>query len=94
MCPSKKSDDLSCNQELKKHAEYDNIFYWKERVMQLEKALDANLQRERALEEGAKNLQSNTLVEEFSGMLKRADYFLHLVLQSTQIVITHQVSLI
>ena len=62
--------------------------------MLLEKALDANLQRERALEEGAKNLQSNTLVEEFSGMLKRTDYFLHLVLQSTQIVITHQVSLI
>ncbi|XP_051197842.1 probable histidine kinase 1 [Lolium perenne] len=92
--PSKKGDDLSCNQELKIDAEYDSIFYWKERAMLLEKALEASLQRERALEEkleqSIKNLQSHTPVEEFSGMLKRADYFLHLVLESAPIVIAHQ----
>jgi hypothetical protein len=43
------------------------------------------------LEENIKNLQSHTPAEEFSGMLKRADYFLHLVLQSAPIVIAHQV---
>ncbi|KAK1613443.1 hypothetical protein QYE76_037116 [Lolium multiflorum] len=105
--PSKKGEDLSCNQELKIDAEYDSILYWKGRAMQLEKALEASLQRERALEEkleqgitnlqshekleqGIKNLQSHTPVEEFSGMLKRADYFLHLVLDSAPIVIAHQ----
>ncbi|KAF0902782.1 hypothetical protein E2562_019111 [Oryza meyeriana var. granulata] len=92
--PSKKNDDLSHNQELKIDAEYDSISYWKERAMQLEKTLEASLQRERSLEEkleeNIKNLQSHTPVEEFSGMLKRADYFLHLVLQSAPIVIAHQ----
>ncbi|XP_062178951.1 probable histidine kinase 1 [Phragmites australis] len=92
--PSKKSDDLSRNKELKIDAEYDSISYWKERAMQLEKTLEASLERERSLvsnlEESIKNLQSHTPVEEFSGMLKRADYFLHLVLQSAPIVIAHQ----
>ncbi|KAM3297593.1 hypothetical protein ACQJBY_039486 [Aegilops geniculata] len=92
--PSKKSDDHSRNQELKIDAEYNTISYWKERAMRLEEALEASLERERALEEkleeDIKNLQSHTPVEEFSGMLKRADYFLHLVLQSAPIVIAHQ----
>ncbi|KAL5199244.1 hypothetical protein ABZP36_020447 [Zizania latifolia] len=92
--PSKKSDDLCHNQELKIDAEYDSISYWKERAMQLEKTLEASLQREHSLEEkleeNIKNLQSHTPVEEFSGMLQRADYFLHLVLQSAPIVIAHQ----
>uniref|UniRef100_J3MGF2 Probable histidine kinase 1 n=1 Tax=Oryza brachyantha TaxID=4533 RepID=J3MGF2_ORYBR len=92
--PSKKNDDLSHNQELKIDAEFDSILYWKERAMQLEKTLEASLQRERSLEEkleeNIKNLQSHTPVEEFSGMLQRADYFLHLVLQSAPIVIAHQ----
>ncbi|KAK1612829.1 hypothetical protein QYE76_036502 [Lolium multiflorum] len=83
--PSKKSDDLFCNQELKIDAEYDSIFYWKGRAMQLEKALEASLQRERALEEkfgqGIKN--------EFPEMLTR-DHFLHLILDSAPIVIAHQ----
>lgn len=96
--PSKKSDDHSRNQELKIDAEYNTISYWKERAMQLEEALEASLERERALEEKLeehiKNLQSHTPVEEFSGMLKRADYFLHLVLQSAPIVIAHQVCFI
>ncbi|XP_062229440.1 probable histidine kinase 1 [Phragmites australis] len=92
--PSKKNDDLSCKQELKIDAEYDSISYWKERARKLEKTLEVSLQRERSLaeklEENIKNLQSHTPVEEFSGMLKRADYFLHLVLQSAPIVIAHQ----
>ena len=66
--------------------------------MRLEEALEASLERARALEEkleeDIKNLQSHTPVEEFSGMLKRADYFLHLVLQSAPIVIAHQVCFI
>uniref|UniRef100_A0ACD5ZGQ7 Uncharacterized protein n=1 Tax=Avena sativa TaxID=4498 RepID=A0ACD5ZGQ7_AVESA len=92
--PSKKCDNLSCNQELKIDAEFDSILYWKERAMRLEEVLDASLQRERVLEEkleqGIKNLQSHTPVEEFSGMLNRADYFLHLILQTAPIVIAHQ----
>uniref|UniRef100_A0A0D9WSS0 histidine kinase n=1 Tax=Leersia perrieri TaxID=77586 RepID=A0A0D9WSS0_9ORYZ len=92
--PSRKNDDLSHNQELKIEAEYNSISYWKERAMQLEKTLEASFQRERSLEEkleeNIKNLQSHTPAEEFSDMLKRADYFLHLVLQSAPIVIAHQ----
>ncbi|KAK8455669.1 hypothetical protein SEVIR_4G202400v4 [Setaria viridis] len=92
--PSKKNDELSRNREPKIDADYDSVAYWKERATQLEKTLDESIQRERSLveklEENIKNLQSHTPTEEFSGMLKRADYFLHLVLQSAPIVIAHQ----
>ncbi|KAG2613401.1 probable histidine kinase 1 [Panicum virgatum] len=92
--PSKKNDELSRNREPKIDVDYDSVAYWKERATQLEKTLEESIQRERSLveklEENIKNLQSHTPAEEFSGMLKRADYFLHLVLQSAPIVIAHQ----
>ena len=95
--PSKKNDELSRNREPKIDVDYDSVAYWKERATQLEKTLEESIQRERSLvekiEENIKNLQSDTPAEEFSGMLKRADYFLHLVLQSAPIVIAHQVHL-
>ena len=93
--PSKKNDDLSRSRETKIDADYDSVSYWKERATKLEEKLEESIQRERSLveklEENIKNLQSHTPAEEFSGMLKRADYFLHLVLQSAPIVIAHQV---
>jgi hypothetical protein len=85
----------SHNQELKDEAEDDTVSYWKRRALQSEKAHEASLQRERLLEEKLeeymKNFQPHTPVEEFSEMLKRADFFLHLILQSAPIVIAHQV---
>ncbi|AQL05194.1 histidine kinase5 [Zea mays] len=92
--PSKKNDDLSRSRETNIDADHDSVSYWKERATKLEEKLEESIQRERSLveklEENIKNLQSHTPAEEFSGMLKRADYFLHLVLQSAPIVIAHQ----
>ncbi|KAK3130971.1 hypothetical protein QOZ80_6BG0500390 [Eleusine coracana subsp. coracana] len=92
--PSKKNDDLSRNRKPKVDINKDSISYWKERAIQLEKTLEESIQRERSLaeklEENIKNLKSHTPAEEFSEMLERADYFLHLVLQSAPIVIAHQ----
>jgi hypothetical protein len=95
--PTKKNDDLSRNREPKIDVNKDSVSYWKERAIQLEKTLEESIQREcslaERLEENIKNLQLHTPAEEFSGMLKRADYFLHLVLQTAPIVIAHQVRL-
>ncbi|KAE8814906.1 Sensor protein rcsC [Hordeum vulgare] len=68
--------------------------YWKRRALRSEKAHGASLQRERSLVdklgEYLKKFHPETLAGEFSAMLKRADYFLHLILQSAPIVIAHQ----
>uniref|UniRef100_K3Y2Y5 Uncharacterized protein n=1 Tax=Setaria italica TaxID=4555 RepID=K3Y2Y5_SETIT len=78
----------------KLYAECDIISFWKERVMQLEEKLQACLQRESSLVEkpegGTRNPLSRTQMDELSGLLKRADFFLHLILQSALIVIAHQ----
>ncbi|XP_022681391.1 probable histidine kinase 1 [Setaria italica] len=62
--------------------------------MQLEEKLQACLQRESSLVEkpegGTRNPLSRTQMDELSGLLKRADFFLHLILQSALIVIAHQ----
>ncbi|KAM3389966.1 hypothetical protein ACQJBY_011868 [Aegilops geniculata] len=93
-CSSQESSDPSHDQELEDDAEHDSISYWKRRALRSEKAHEADLQRERSLEEKLeeymKKFQPETPAEEFSGMLKRADYFLHLILQSAPIVIAHQ----
>uniref|UniRef100_A0A453D0L2 PAC domain-containing protein n=2 Tax=Aegilops tauschii TaxID=37682 RepID=A0A453D0L2_AEGTS len=93
-CSSQESSDLSHDQELEDDAEYDTVSYWKRRALRSEKAHEADLQRERSLEEKLeeymKKFQPETPTEEFSAMLKRADYFLHLILQSAPIVIAHQ----
>ncbi|VAH36857.1 unnamed protein product [Triticum turgidum subsp. durum] len=93
-CSSQESSDLSHDQELEDDAEYDTVSYWKWRALRSEKAHEADLQRERSLEEKLeeymKKFQSETPVEEFSAVLKHADYFLHLILQSSPVVIAHQ----
>ncbi|RLN11858.1 hypothetical protein C2845_PM09G20390 [Panicum miliaceum] len=81
-------------QEHKTDAECDVILCWKERVMQSGEKLQACLQKERALVEktegSIRNPPSHTLFEELSGLIERADFFLHLILQSAPIVIAHQ----
>ncbi|VAH50808.1 unnamed protein product [Triticum turgidum subsp. durum] len=93
-CSSQESSDTSHDQELEDDAEHDTISYWKRRALRSEKAHEADLQRERSLEEKLeeymKKFQPETPAEEFSGMLKRANYFLRLILQSAPIVIAHQ----
>ncbi|CAI9784764.1 unnamed protein product [Fraxinus pennsylvanica] len=76
-------------------AEYDSIIYWKQRAMHLEKSLEASLQRERVLRdkllESIDNLErQSSPVEELSQVLKRADNFLHFILQNAPVVIGHQ----
>ncbi|XP_022881505.1 histidine kinase 5-like [Olea europaea var. sylvestris] len=76
-------------------AEYDSIIYWKQRAMHLEKLLEASLQRERVLRdkllESIENLErQSSPVEELSQVLKRADNFLHFILQNAPVVIGHQ----
>ncbi|XP_044968866.1 probable histidine kinase 1 [Hordeum vulgare subsp. vulgare] len=93
-CSSQESSDLSHDEDLEEDAEHDSTPYWKRRALRSEKAHEASLQRERSLEEKLgeylKKFQPETLAGEFSAMLKRADYFLHLILQSAPIVIAHQ----
>ncbi|KAG6433200.1 hypothetical protein SASPL_104808 [Salvia splendens] len=67
-------------------------------VMHLEKLLEASLQREQVLveklQESIENLERQSIpVEELSQVLKRADNFLHVVLQNAPVVIGHQVHL-
>ncbi|CAA3018281.1 histidine kinase 5 [Olea europaea subsp. europaea] len=65
------------------------------RAMHLEKLLEASLQRERVLRdkllESIENLErQSSPVEELSQVLKRADNFLHFILQNAPVVIGHQ----
>ncbi|KAI3728182.1 hypothetical protein L6452_16814 [Arctium lappa] len=76
-------------------AEYDTVVYWKQRALHLEKLLEASVQREQILleklEESIENLEKQASpVEELSQILKRADNFLHFVLQNAPVVIGHQ----
>ncbi|KAF5940389.1 hypothetical protein HYC85_021556 [Camellia sinensis] len=76
-------------------AEYNTVIYWKQRAMHLEKLLEASIQREQTLmdrlEESIKNLErQSSPVEELSQILKRADNFLHFILQTAPVVIGHQ----
>ncbi|KAL2517529.1 Histidine kinase 5 [Abeliophyllum distichum] len=63
--------------------------------MHLEKSLEASLQRERSLreklQESIEKLErQSSPVEELSQVLKRADNFLHFILQNAPVVIGHQ----
>ncbi|KAL2544543.1 Histidine kinase 5 [Forsythia ovata] len=76
-------------------AEYDSMIYWKQRATHLEKSLEASLQRERSLreklQESIEKLErQSSPVEELSQVLKRADNFLHFILQNAPVVIGHQ----
>ncbi|KAK3031542.1 hypothetical protein RJ639_035455 [Escallonia herrerae] len=93
--PRRKNDVITCDKRLEIDAEYDTIIYWKQHAKHLEKLLEASIQREQILleklEESIVNLErQSSPVEEFSQILKRADNFLHFILQTAPVVIGHQ----
>ncbi|MED6111788.1 hypothetical protein PIB30_055570 [Stylosanthes scabra] len=76
-------------------AEYDTVKYWKQRALHSEKLLEASIQREQILQEKLQERINNierqsSPVEELSQILKRADNFLHFILQNAPVVIGHQ----
>ncbi|CAA3019790.1 histidine kinase 5 [Olea europaea subsp. europaea] len=93
--PRRKNDATFQDETLDIHVDYDSTIYWKQRAMHLEKLLAASLERERVLQgklhESIENLErQSTPVEELSQVLKRADNFLHFILQNAPVVIGHQ----
>ncbi|CAJ1973612.1 unnamed protein product [Sphenostylis stenocarpa] len=93
--PCRKSDAVVQNKRNEIDAEYDTVIYWKQRALHLEKHLEASIQREHILEEKlqesiAKIERQSSPVEELSQILKRADNFLHFILQNAPVVIGHQ----
>ncbi|KAK7383416.1 hypothetical protein VNO78_29095 [Psophocarpus tetragonolobus] len=93
--PLRKSDVVVQNKRIEIEAEYDNVVYWKQRALQLERQLEASVQREQILmdklQESIKTLErQSSPVEELSQILKRADNFLHFILQNAPVVIGHQ----
>ncbi|KAK4798187.1 hypothetical protein SAY86_030513 [Trapa natans] len=83
------------NKKVEINAEYGTLMYWKQRAMNLEKLLEASVQREHILmeklQESITNLEGQSSpVEELIQILKRADNFLHFILQNAPIVIGHQ----
>lgn len=95
--PRIKNDVVVQDKRVEIEAEYDTVVYWKQRASHLEKLLETSVQREHTLmeklEESVKNLErQSSPVEELSQILKRADNFLHFVLQNAPVVIGHQVT--
>ncbi|OAY53556.1 histidine kinase 5 isoform X3 [Manihot esculenta] len=93
--PRRKKDVIIQNKKVKIDAEYDTVAYWKQRALNLEKLLEASIQREEALneklQESVKDLErQSSPVEELSQILKRADNFLHFILQNAPVVMGHQ----
>ncbi|KAK7321555.1 hypothetical protein VNO77_32319 [Canavalia gladiata] len=93
--PLRKSDVVVQNKRIEIDAEYDTAVYWKQRALQLEKQLEGSVQREQTLmdklQESIKTLErQSSPVEELSQILKRADNFLHFILQNAPVVIGHQ----
>ncbi|KAI4321908.1 hypothetical protein MLD38_035235 [Melastoma candidum] len=93
--PRRKADVIIPNKKVEVDAEYDTAIYWKQRAMHVEKLLEASMQREHMLTEklqdSINNLENQSSpVEELSQILKRADNFLHFILQNAPVVIGHQ----
>uniref|UniRef100_A0A5B7BZK3 histidine kinase n=1 Tax=Davidia involucrata TaxID=16924 RepID=A0A5B7BZK3_DAVIN len=93
--PHKRSVVLVQNKGVEIDAKNDTVKYWKQRAMHLEKLLEASIQREQILmeklQDSIKDLErQSSPVEELSQILKRADNFLHFVLQNAPVVIGHQ----
>ncbi|KAF6149072.1 hypothetical protein GIB67_018650 [Kingdonia uniflora] len=93
--PHKKNDVIFQTKRVEIDADYDTIKYWKQRAVQLDKMLEASMQREQILieklQENVQNMErQSSPVEELSQILKRADNFLHFVLQNAPVVIGHQ----
>ncbi|KAK8991754.1 hypothetical protein V6N11_062750 [Hibiscus sabdariffa] len=93
--PRTNNDVVVPSKRVEIDAEYDTVIYWKQRVIHLEKMLEASINREQILKE---KLQESILklekqsspIEELSQILKRADNFLHFVLQTAPVVFGHQ----
>ncbi|CAM8910007.1 unnamed protein product [Rhodiola kirilowii] len=82
-------------QSVEVDAEFDTVLYWKQRALNCEKLLAESVQREKILteklEENIKKLETQSSpMEESSQILKRADNFLHFILQNAPVVIGHQ----
>ncbi|KAK7377144.1 hypothetical protein VNO80_02564 [Phaseolus coccineus] len=93
--PLRKSDVVVQNKRIEIDAEYDTAVYWKQRALQLERQLEASVNREQILtdklQESIKNFErQSSPVEELTQILKRADNFLHFILQNAPVVIGHQ----
>nr|GEX93792.1 histidine kinase 5 [Tanacetum cinerariifolium] len=95
--PKRRNDVIIQDERLEIDDECDinTVKYWKQRALHLEKMLEASVQREQILldklEESIENLEKQSSpVEELSKILKRADNFLHFVLQNAPVVIGHQ----
>ncbi|KAG5048336.1 hypothetical protein JHK85_009439 [Glycine max] len=93
--PCRRSDVVVENKRSEIDAEYDTVMCWKQRALHSEKQLEASIQREQILEEKLQERIANierqsSPVEELSQILKRADNFLHFILQNAPIVIGHQ----
>lgn len=94
----RKNDVVFQSKRVEVDAEYETVEYWKQRALDLEKMLEASGQREQALmeklNESVTNLEKQSSpVEELSQILKRADNFLHFVLQNAPVVMGHQVTI-
>ncbi|XP_023535220.1 histidine kinase 5-like [Cucurbita pepo subsp. pepo] len=93
--PRRKTDFVIQSKGVEIDAAYDTVTYWKQRAIDLEKLLEASLQREQMLaeklRENIRNVEKQSSpVEELSQILKRADNFLHFVLQNAPVVFGHQ----
>ncbi|KAI3692253.1 hypothetical protein L6452_32067 [Arctium lappa] len=95
--PKRRNDVVIPDQRIDIDDEHDTdtVKYWKQRAWHLEKLLDASIQREQILleklDESIEKLEKQSSpVEELSQILKRADNFLHFVLQNAPVVIGHQ----
>ncbi|CAL5206255.1 unnamed protein product [Lathyrus oleraceus] len=91
----RKSDVVVQNKRIEIEAEYDTVVYWKHRSRDLEKQLEASIRREEILKEKLQESietieRQSSPVEELSQILKRADNFLHFILQNAPVVIGHQ----
>ncbi|KAL9233953.1 hypothetical protein vseg_008884 [Gypsophila vaccaria] len=92
--PKKKYDVPAETKELEIDAEIDTVVYWKQRAVILERMLEESKKREQLLleklEESIKNMEKQSApVQELSNMLKRADNFIHFILQNAPIVLGH-----
>lgn len=91
----RKSDIVVQSKRIEIEAEYDTVIYWKQQAVDLERRLEASIRREQTLmeklQESIETIErQSSPVEELSQILKRADNFLHFILQNAPVVIGHQ----
>ncbi|KAJ0265944.1 Histidine kinase 5 [Hirschfeldia incana] len=91
----KKRDELVDSKRVVIDEEFDTVAYWKQKALSLEKMLEESTERERRLieklNESLKTMESHSApVEELTQNLKRAEGFLHFILQNAPIVMGHQ----